>query len=163
MYPSYCVGSSVLWLCARHDVDVGFPVWINSESAIKEITKILEHVNQVILLRFAKVDKLFDNVIHVHLFILGIQDGGSKAVWIVPVPAGELFFLAVYFEGFGHDDNHGVRRANTARELTRWRRLGASHEATDTLHHAMSLAPYCSVGMVIAFAVESVTFYFLVD
>ena len=66
---------------------------------------------------------------------------------------------------FCHDDNddHGVRRADTARELARWRRLGASHEATDTLHRAMCLAPYFPVGMVIAFAVESVKFYFFVD
>jgi hypothetical protein len=61
------------------------------------------------------------------------------------------------------DDDHGVRRADTARALARWRRLGALHEATDALHRAMCLAPYCSVGMVIAFAVESVTFYFFVD
>ncbi len=40
------------------------------------------------------------------------------------------------------DEDHGVRRANTARALARWRRLGASHEATDTLHRAMCLAPY---------------------
>ncbi len=68
---------------------------------------------------------------------------------------------------FRHDDDnddHGVRRANTAQALARWRRLGALHEATDTLHWAaMCLAPYCPVGMVIAFAVESVTFYFFED
>ena len=61
------------------------------------------------------------------------------------------------------DDDHGVRRADTARALARWRRLGASLEATDTLHRAMCLAPYCPIGMVIAIAVESVTFYFFVD
>jgi hypothetical protein len=33
------------------------------------------------------------------------------------------------------DDDHGVRQANTARALAWWQRLGASHEATDTLHH----------------------------
>jgi hypothetical protein len=49
------------------------------------------------------------------------------------------------------DDDHGVRRANTARALARWRRLGALHEATDMLHRAMCLALYCPGGMVIAF------------
>ena len=63
----------------------------------------------------------------------------------------------------GNGNDHGVRRANTARALARWRRLGAFHEATDALHQAMCLAPYCPVGMVIAFAVESVKFYFFVD
>ncbi len=58
------------------------------------------------------------------------------------------------------DDNHDVRRANTARALAWWRRLGALHEATNTLHRAMCLAPYQPHGMVIAIAVESVTFYF---
>jgi hypothetical protein len=58
------------------------------------------------------------------------------------------------------DDDHVVRRADTARALAWWRRLGASHEATDTLHRAMCLSPYCPVGMIISFAVESVTFYF---
>jgi hypothetical protein len=61
------------------------------------------------------------------------------------------------------DDDHGVRWADTAQALARWRLLGASHEATDTLNRAMCLAPYCPVGMVIAFAVESVTFFFFVD
>ncbi len=61
------------------------------------------------------------------------------------------------------DDNHGFRRADTARALARWRRLGALHEATDALHRAMCLAPYQPNGMVVAFAVESVTFYFFVD
>ena len=61
------------------------------------------------------------------------------------------------------DDDHCVRRANTARALARWRRLGALHEATDTLHRAMCLAPYLPFGMVITIAVESVTFYFFVD
>jgi hypothetical protein len=42
------------------------------------------------------------------------------------------------------DDDHGVRRANMARALAQWRRLGASHEATNTLHPVMCLAPYLS-------------------
>ena len=61
------------------------------------------------------------------------------------------------------DDEHVVRRADTARALARWRRLGASHEATDTLYQAMCLAPYCPVGMVIAFIVDYVTFYYIVN
>jgi hypothetical protein len=59
------------------------------------------------------------------------------------------------------DDDHGIRRANTARALAWWRHLGASHEATDVLHRAMCPTPYCPVGMVITIAVEYVTFYFL--
>jgi hypothetical protein len=43
------------------------------------------------------------------------------------------------------------------------RRFGASHEATDALYRAMCLAPYCPIGMVIAFVVDCVTFYFFVD
>jgi hypothetical protein len=61
------------------------------------------------------------------------------------------------------DDDHGIRRANMARALARWRRLRASHEATDTLHRVMCLAPYCPVGMVIAFVVDYVTFYYIVN
>jgi hypothetical protein len=57
----------------------------------------------------------------------------------------------------GDGDDHGVRRANTARALARWRRLGASHEATDTLHWLMFLKLYCPVGMVIAFVVDCIT------
>jgi hypothetical protein len=67
---------------------------------------------------------------------------------------------------FPHDDDyddHGVRRANTAQALAWWRRLGASHEAADMLHRAMCLVPYCPIGMVIAIAVEYVTFYFFIN
>ena len=60
-------------------------------------------------------------------------------------------------------DDHGGRRGDTARALARWRRLGTSHEATDTLHRAMCLAPYCPVGMVITFVVDYVTFYYIVN
>ena len=67
------------------------------------------------------------------------------------------------FSSDDDDDDHGVRRADTARALARWRRLVASHEATDMLHRAMCLTTYCPVGMVIAFAVECVKFYFFVD
>jgi hypothetical protein len=51
------------------------------------------------------------------------------------------------------DDDDGIRRANMAQALARWRRLGASHKATDALHRAMCLTPYCPVSMVIAFVV----------
>ena len=51
---------------------------------------------QAVLLRLTKVGELFDNVIHIYLFILGVQDGGGKAVWIVLVPAEELFFLTMH-------------------------------------------------------------------
>jgi hypothetical protein len=96
----------------------------------------------------------------------------SKAQRVFP-PKGKLVkkydnrelkvVFCVVFSSDDDDDDHGVRRANTARALARWRRLGASHEATDALHRAMCLAPYCTVGMVIVFVVESVTFYFFVD
>jgi hypothetical protein len=61
----------------------------------------------------------------------------------------------------GDGDDHGVRRADTARAHARWRYLVASHEATDTLHRAMCLAPYLPVGMVVAIAVESITSYII--
>ena len=66
---------------------------------------------------------------------------------------------------FSHDgdgDDHGVRRANTARAHAQWRNLVALHEATDTLYREMCLAPYLPGGMVVAIAVESVTFYYIV-
>ncbi len=63
----------------------------------------------------------------------------------------------------GDGDDHGVCQADMARALARWRCLGALHEATDTLHRAMCLAPYCPVGMVIAFVVDYVTFYYIVN
>jgi hypothetical protein len=63
----------------------------------------------------------------------------------------------------GDGDDHGARRADTAQAHTRWWRLGASHEATNALHRAMCLAPYCPVGMVIAFVIDCVKFYFIVD
>ena len=86
------------------NVNVEFPMWVNSKSAVKGIIKILKHIKQVVLLRFAKVGKLFDNIVHVQLFILCIQVGRGKAVWIVPVSAKGLFLLAVYFKGFDHSE-----------------------------------------------------------
>jgi hypothetical protein len=63
----------------------------------------------------------------------------------------------------GDGDDHGVHWAITAQALAWWRRLGASDEATDMLHRAMCLVPYCPVGMVIAFVVNCVTFYYIVN
>jgi hypothetical protein len=63
----------------------------------------------------------------------------------------------------GDGDDHGVRQANTARAHARWRYLVASHEATDTLQRSMCLAPYLPGGMVVAIAVESATFYYIVN
>jgi hypothetical protein len=65
---------------------------------------------------------------------------------------------------FSHDgdgDDHGVRRADTARAHARWWRIVALHEATDTLYREMCLAPYLPGGMVVAIAVESVTSYII--
>ena len=66
---------------------------------------------------------------------------------------------------FSHDgdgDDHGVRRADTARAHARWQHIVASHEATDTLHRAMCLAPNLPGVMVVAIAVNFVTFYYMV-
>jgi hypothetical protein len=56
-----------------------------------------------------------------------------------------------------------ARRADTARAHARWRYIVASHEATDTLHRSMCLAPYLPDGMVVEIAVESATLYYIVD
>jgi hypothetical protein len=63
----------------------------------------------------------------------------------------------------GDGNDHGIRRADTARAHARWRYLVALHEATDTLHRSMCLAPYLPGGMVVEIAVESATLYFIVD
>jgi hypothetical protein len=63
----------------------------------------------------------------------------------------------------GDGDDHGVRRADTARAHAQWRYLVASHEATDTLHRSMCLVPYLPGGMVVTIAVESATLYYIVD
>jgi hypothetical protein len=54
----------------------------------------------------------------------------------------------------GVGDDHGVRRADTARAHARWHYLVALHEATDTLYWSMCLAPYLPGGMVVAITVE---------
>ena len=62
----------------------------------------------------------------------------------------------------GDGDDHGVRRADTARAHARWRNLVALHEATDTLYREMCLAPYLPGSMVIEITVESATLYYIV-
>ena len=66
---------------------------------------------------------------------------------------------------FSHDgdsDDHGVRWADTARAHARWRHITALHQATETLHREMCLAPYLPGGMVVAITVNSVTFYYII-
>ncbi len=66
---------------------------------------------------------------------------------------------------FSHDcdgNDHGVCRADTARAHTLWWHLVALHEATNTLHRVMCLAPYLLGSMVIAITVDSITFYYIV-
>ena len=61
---------------------------------------------------------------------------------------------------FSHDgdgDDHGVRRADTARAHTQWQHIVASHEATDMLHREMCLAPNLPSSMVVEIAVEFFT------
>jgi hypothetical protein len=62
---------------------------------------------------------------------------------------------------YGNGDDHGVRRADTARAHARWCHIVASHEATDTLYRLMCLAPYLPGGMVVAIAVKSITSYLI--
>jgi hypothetical protein len=63
----------------------------------------------------------------------------------------------------GNGDDHGIRRDDMEQAHARWRYLVASHEATNTLHWSMCLAPYLPGGMVVAIAVESGTLYYIVD
>jgi len=69
-------------------------------------------------------------------------------------------FFFVLTDGDG--DDHGVRRADTAQAHARWWHIVASHEATNTLYRSMCLTPYLPGGMVVAIAVDSVTFYYIV-
>jgi len=62
----------------------------------------------------------------------------------------------------GDGDDHDVCRADTAQAHARWWHIVALHEATDTLYRAMCLAPNFPGGMVVAIAVESATFYYIV-
>jgi hypothetical protein len=61
----------------------------------------------------------------------------------------------------GNGDDHGVSRADTAQAHARWWHIVASHEATNTLHQAMCLATYLPGGMIVAIAVDSITFYYI--
>ena len=61
----------------------------------------------------------------------------------------------------GNGDDQGVGRADTARAHAQWRNLVASHEATNTLYREMCLVPYLPGGMVVAIAVNFVTFYYI--
>jgi hypothetical protein len=47
--------------------------------------------------------------------------------------------------------------------LSRWRHLVALHEATDALHWAMLIAPYCPGGMGIKIVVDLPAFFVIVD
>ncbi len=60
----------------------------------------------------------------------------------------KLCFVLCLHDGNG--DDHGVRRADTAQEHARWCYLAASHEATNSFHRLMCLAPYLPSGMVVA-------------
>ena len=70
------------------------------------------------------------------------------------------FFLCVLSHD-GNGDDHGVRRAETARALARWLHIGASHEATYTLHWAMCHLWHQPGGMVFAFTIDFITFYYI--
>ena len=58
----------------------------------------------------------------------------------------------------GDGDDHGVRWADKVRAHAQWWHIVASHEATNMLYRAMCLRPYLPGGMVIAIAVDSITF-----
>ena len=78
--PCYCIGSDMLWLGTWHDVDVEFPVWVNSKGAIKEFGEVFKHFAQILFLSCAEVCALLDNLVGAHLLVLDIQDLGGIAV-----------------------------------------------------------------------------------
>jgi hypothetical protein len=63
------------------------------------------------------------------------------------------------FLWFNDNNNHSIRRANTAQALAWWRHLWALHGATDMLHRLMCLVSYEPGGMVVAFVIDSYTFF----
>ena len=63
----------------------------------------------------------------------------------------------------GDGDNHGVRRADTARAHAQWRHIVALHEATDMLYRVTRLTLYLPGGMVVAIAVKSITSKYIID
>jgi hypothetical protein len=67
------------------------------------------------------------------------------------------------FLSYDGDGDHGIRWADTLRALTWWQCLWASHEAADTPHRAMCLAPHEPGGMVFAFAVDFIPFLYMID
>ena len=75
---------------------------------------------------------------------------------------GKSCVLLVFFVLFKIVD-HGGRRGDTARALTRWRHLVALHEATDVLHRAMCTAPYCSASMAMEIVFFLNDFFVIVD
>jgi hypothetical protein len=62
-----------------------------------------------------------------------------------------------------NNDDHGVRRGNTAWALTQWQRLEASHEATVALYWVMLITLYRPGSMVIKIAVKLVTLVKIID
>jgi hypothetical protein len=65
------------------------------------------------------------------------------------------------FSLYNNANDHGVM----VQALDWWWHwhLGASHEATNTLHRLMCLASYESGGMVVAFTIDSFTFFYIKD
>jgi len=60
-------------------------------------------------------------------------------------------------------NDHGGRQGNTVQAIARWRHLVALHEATNVLHQAMLIAPYCPGGMAIEIVVNLPAFFVIVD
>jgi hypothetical protein len=65
-----------------------------------------------------------------------------------------------YFNKFVN--HHDGRRGNVARALAQWRHLVALHEARNTLHWAMCIAPYRPSGMAIEIVVNLPAFFVIV-
>ena len=45
----------MFWFCTGHDIDVEFPVGINSKCAIKELGEIFKHLVEILLLGHVEV------------------------------------------------------------------------------------------------------------
>ena len=45
----------MLGLGAWHNIDVEFPVWINSKGAVKELGEVFKHIVQALFLRHPEV------------------------------------------------------------------------------------------------------------
>jgi hypothetical protein len=73
-----------------------------------------------------------------------------------------LFFLSVFWVSF-KIINHGGCQGNTVWALAYWQHLVALHEATDVLHWAMHITPYCSGGMGIKIVVNLPAFFVIID